>query len=74
MGKIKDWWRGNYVVHSLEEVLGEAPEQERFIRPWPARVWLVLKGFYLKEWKWIWTIAISATSLYLAFLTLKVPK
>ena len=50
--RIKTWWRGKYVQPSLTEIF-DGETQKRFIRPWTAQVFVVVRQFWLNHWQFL---------------------
>ena len=71
LDRLKEWWQGDYVEPSLEQILDREDDGEgRFDRPWIVRVIVSTSGFIKKEWKWLLGFSLSAAAVYIAYLKL----
>ena len=81
--KIKKWWRGKHIQHSLETIvaakrLGIDLNHNLYKSPFIAKIINPFLFFWLRNWKWIIgyisTTVLSVIGLYLVWLQIIKPK
>jgi hypothetical protein len=78
LNKIRDWWHGDYVPASIEDVIesahSDSPAEGHFNRPWIAIQCGHLKSFWLRHWQYLLTTLLGLIGLTLLYLQLRATK